>query len=234
MLFVRELHEVVGAREEAFEAAYRDRFAPALARGGDARLLYYLHHAHGSGPSYHVVTITAVRDAASFGALAQRMQDGDLAALSRELDGLRHDTTAKLLVPLPWSPLTLDLAAVPAASDHEPALFMEDTVWPFEGRLDEYVARAGTHYAGELEKRAGERRSMIELLAGFRCAWGAGRRREIVLWQRVTDARGLQHLLTREVPAEYKRPGTWMHDALELRDRWESRLLRSARWSPLG
>jgi hypothetical protein len=44
----------------------------------------------------------------------------------------------------------------------------------------------------------------------------------------------LQHLLTREVPAEYKRPGTWMHDALELRDRWESRLLRSARWSPLG
>ena len=63
MLFVRELHEVVGAREEAFEAAYRERYAPALARGGDARLLYYLHHAHGSGPSYHVVTITAVRDA---------------------------------------------------------------------------------------------------------------------------------------------------------------------------
>jgi hypothetical protein len=234
VLFVRELHEVVGAREEAFEAAFRERFAPALARGDDARLLYYLHHAHGSGPSYQVVTITAVRDAASFGALAQRMQDGDLASLSRELDGLRHDTTAKLLAPLPWSPLELDLATVPAAADHEPALFMEDTVWPFEGRLDEYVARAGTHYATELAKRADERRSMIELLAGFRCAWGAGRRREIVLWQRVTDAHGLQHLLTREIPDEYKRPGTWMHDALELRDRWESRLLRSARWSPLG
>jgi hypothetical protein len=24
----------------------------------------------------------------------------------------------------------------------------------------------------------------------------------------------------------------WMHDALDLRDRWESRLLRAARWSP--
>jgi hypothetical protein len=35
-----------------------------------------------------------------------------------------------------------------------------------------------------------------------------------------------------EVPEHYKAPGTWMHDALEVRDRWESRLLRTARWSP--
>jgi hypothetical protein len=27
-------------------------------------------------------------------------------------------------------------------------------------------------------------------------------------------------------------PGTWMHDALSLRDRWESKLLRTATWSP--
>jgi hypothetical protein len=31
-----------------------------------------------------------------------------------------------------------------------------------------------------------------------------------------------------------KGPGTWMHDALEVRDDWQSRLLRSASWSPLG
>jgi hypothetical protein len=31
-----------------------------------------------------------------------------------------------------------------------------------------------------------------------------------------------------------KGPGTWMHDALDVRDDWESRLLRSAPWSPLG
>jgi len=31
-----------------------------------------------------------------------------------------------------------------------------------------------------------------------------------------------------------KEPGTWMHDALEVRDDWQSRLLRSANWSPLG
>jgi hypothetical protein len=27
-------------------------------------------------------------------------------------------------------------------------------------------------------------------------------------------------------------PGTWMHDALQLRDRWESKLLRTTTWSP--
>ena len=28
-------------------------------------------------------------------------------------------------------------------------------------------------------------------------------------------------------------PGTWMNDALALRDPWESRLLRTTRWLPL-
>ena len=41
-------------------------------------------------------------------------------------------------------------------------------------------------------------------------------------------------LLTREVPPELTRPGTWMHDALALRDQWQSRLLRTTRWSPLA
>ena len=38
----------------------------------------------------------------------------------------------------------------------------------------------------------------------------------------------------REVPDAYKRPGSWMIDALEVRDQWESRLLRVSGWSPLG
>jgi hypothetical protein len=34
------------------------------------------------------------------------------------------------------------------------------------------------------------------------------------------------------MPERYRAPGTWMHDALELRDQWQSRLLRAAAWSP--
>ena len=64
-LFVHETHHVRGRSEEDFEAAYRDDWMPALAADADARLLWYCHHAHGSGPAYHVVTITAVRDGAA-------------------------------------------------------------------------------------------------------------------------------------------------------------------------
>jgi hypothetical protein len=39
-------------------------------------------------------------------------------------------------------------------------------------------------------------------------------------------------LISREVPDRLQQPGSWMHDALEIRDRWQSRLLRSSRWSP--
>jgi hypothetical protein len=55
-----------------------------------------------------------------------------------------------------------------------------------------------------------------------------------LLWQRVVEPRGLLALLTREIPESYQRPGTWMHDALELRDQWRSRLLRTVGWSPLA
>jgi hypothetical protein len=231
MWFVHEVHEVVGAREDAFEAAFREGYAPALA-GTDARLLHYLHHAHGSGASYRVVTWTAVRDAAAFADLAERLRRGDLAAWASGLDGLRTQSEAKLLEPLPWSPLQdVDLGAVATDGvDHEPTLWMEDTVWPHVGKLDAYVERSGAHYFESMKRDA----TLLEIQAGFRTAFGSGRSREIVLWQKVVNPKGLVPLLTREVPARYKAPGAWMHDALAVRDRWESRLLRSARWSPGG
>ena len=51
--------------------------------------------------------------------------------------------------------------------------------------------------------------------------------------QRIHQPDALLTLLQTDLPAEMRGPGTWMHDALELRDRWQSRLLRSASWSPL-
>ena len=67
----------------------------------------------------------------------------------------------------------------------------------------------------------------------FRPAWGAGRWREVVLWQKVTQLKAITPLVTTEVPPEYRVPGTWMHDALDVRDDWESKLLRTTAWSPL-
>ena len=50
---------MIGRHAAAFEDLYRDEWMPALAEGDDARLVWYLNHAMGSGPAYQVVTVTA-------------------------------------------------------------------------------------------------------------------------------------------------------------------------------
>ena len=235
MLIVHEVHSVDGRREDDFDALWRDEWIPALGVRDDSRVLHYLRHTHGTGVSYRIVTLTAFADGAALVATRERIDDGDLAALSGRMDGLRHDVTAKVLRPLPWSAPTIDLAAVPTAGvDHRAAVFMEDTVWPDHGLLDTYIDKAGSHYARWMDSDEHDETEMLRIEAAYRTAWGSGHRNEIVLWQRVTRLDWIPGLLVMEVPEHLKAPGTWMHDALQLRDQWESRLLRSTRWSPLA
>lgn len=236
MWLLHETHAVRGECEEAFDAALRDVWIPSVAEGAGARVLHVLRHAHGTGPSYRIVTLTALDGGAGYAALAESAARGPLREAALALDALRHDVEAKLLEPLPWSPLqALDLGAVPVrGADHELTLYMEDTVWPREGKLEAYVAESGAHYAREMAGHESRGHAMLKVLGGFRTVFGSGRRREIVLWQRVVDPRLVLGLLTREVPPALSRPGTWMHDALALRDQWQSRLLRTTRWSPLA
>ena len=153
MLFLHEVHEVTGKREDDFEAAIRDGWMPALAEGDEARLLYYTTQAHGSGKSYQVVTLTGVSDGAAWERLARRIQSGDLQKWMRELDELRRDVTGKILLPVYWSPLQeVDLATVPTdAREHESSLFMEDTGWPYSS-LDEYIQMWDVDYYQVLSK----------------------------------------------------------------------------------
>jgi hypothetical protein len=65
MLFMHETHRVIGRHASAFEDVYREEWMPTLAQGSDARLVWYLNHAMGSGPAYQVVTITALADGAA-------------------------------------------------------------------------------------------------------------------------------------------------------------------------
>jgi len=234
MLLLHEVHTVSGRHEDAFEEAFRAGWMKAVADDPDVRLLYYLKLAHGTGRAYHHTSITGLQDGDAYERLARRVQSGDLRAWAAEVDGMRHEVKGKILLPVDWSPMRdIDLASVPTdGRTHEPALYMEDSAWPYEARLDDYLVAARTHYAPSLEQRTD--RSLLTLLGIFQAALGAPRRREIVLWQRVDFPDRLPGLFTRELPAHVKGPGTWMHDALDLRDDWESRLLRSANWSPLG
>ena len=210
MLFVHETHEVVGLKEDEFETLYRTGWMPMLAAGDDARLLWYMNHAHGSGPAYTVVTITGVRDGAAWQRLDERIRTGDLREWMQSVDRCRHDVTAKIMLPVHWSPIQeVDFADVPTdGREHELHIFMEDTGWPTSS-LDEYIQ------------------------ACFQNAHGSSVRREAMLWQWIPDPATVTHLIATDLPIERREPGTYMYDALEYRDQWRSRLLRTAAWSPL-
>jgi len=231
MLFLHEVHQVKGAAEEEFEAAFRDEWMPVLGKSEDARLLWYCHHAHGSGPAYNVVTITALRDGAAWEDLARRIQRGDLQAWARRVDELRHDLTGKLLFGVSWSPMgELDLASVPVdGASHELSIYMEDTGWP-HAAIDDYVEFWGKGYYEPMKERAA---GLLDIQAVFQVAFGTGHRKEAILMQKIVSDRALLHLLTHDTDPEHRRPGQFMHDALAYRDRWESKLLRTSSWSPL-
>src|SRR5437764_1416047 len=115
MLLLHELHTVAGRHEDEFEGAFRERWMRVLGEDADARLLYYLKLAHGTGRAYQHVSITGLRDGAAYERLARRVQDGDLRAWAADVDGMRHEVKGKILLPVDWSPTRdIDLATVPA------------------------------------------------------------------------------------------------------------------------
>jgi hypothetical protein len=234
MLFMHEVHAVAGERADEFEAAFRDGWMPLLADGDDARLLWYLDHAHGSGPAYNVVTITGVLDGSAYERLAQAMVNGAFHDWSRAVDELRHHVDGKVLVPVEWSPLQeLDLAHVPVdGAEHDPSLYMEDTGWP-AAALDDYIAFWDVEYFRMMRQVPAER-SILDIEACFQVAFGTHRRPEAVLLQKILRDDLLLNLITE--PEDYDPdtwPGSYMHRGLQYRDQWESRLLRTSRWSPL-
>jgi hypothetical protein len=231
VLFMHEVHEVKGTREDDFEAAFLEGWMPMLAKGDDARLLWYTNHAHGSGVAYNVVTVTALRDARAWERLVYRIQKGDLQSWMRDVDELRHEVTGTLQMPLVWSPLQeIDFSSVPTTgARHEPTLYMEDTMWPYDGKLLDYIEACGAVYS----KSLGYKDPFISIEAASQPAFGSQQRGEVTLMQRIHKADQLGRLLSTDIPPEMRAPGGWMHDALAVRDQWESKLLRTAVWSPL-
>jgi hypothetical protein len=235
-LFVHETHRVRGRSEDEFEDAFGGPggWIERLAEGEDARLMWVASQAHGTGPSYRFTTITAVADGAAYERLARRVQSGDLHEWASHVDTLRYDVTSRVLLPVAWSPINeVDLSTVPTTGvDHEPTLFMEDTGWPHVS-IDEYTEYWGRDYFPLLDNQPADTR-LLEIQACWTPAFGSGLRPEGILWQRVWNLERLMALFTTEIEAGMKKPGSYMWEALGYRDQWQSRLLRTARWSPLA
>jgi hypothetical protein len=234
MLFMHETHQVIGRQASAFEEAVRDGWMPALAESDDARLVWYLNHAMGSGPAYQVVTITAVADGAAWESLAQRMLGGDLRDLTTRLDGCRHRVDGKMITPVYWSAMQdIELAEVPVdGREHELSVYMQDTGWP-DAPLDDYI-ELWDHDYWQYMRKAPPDKKLLDIQACFQVAHGSGTRPEAILMQKIMNFSTLGHLL---MSVEQYDPTTWpgsyMAKGLELRDQWESKLLRTSSWSPL-
>jgi hypothetical protein len=228
VIYLHETHEVVAGESDAFEEAFRTGWRPLLEAHGEARLLWFWEHTHGTGPSYQAISITAVRDWAAWGAIVERgRSDARHRDVDRRLATLRRDVVRKLLLPTDWSPLRdVDLAAAPidVATD-APAMYLHDTGWPFPGKLDEYAAALGSIFHPQVRQSR-----MISVEACWTVAPGTGRQHEVVLLQKILDWERFSELLTRGASGQQR--GGWMVEGLRYRDRWESKLLRCARWSP--
>jgi hypothetical protein len=234
VLFLHETHRVIGRHAQAFEELVRDEWMGALTADDGTRLLWYLNHAMGSGPAYEVVTVTALADGAVWEALGHRMRQGDLADLAGRIDACRHEVEGKLLLPVSWSALQeVDLAAVPTeAGTHDLTVYMQDTGWP-DAPLDAYLELWDRDY-WEIMRRTPPDQRLLDVQACFQVAHGSGVRPEAILMQKVVHLPTLGRLLTsaeRHDPTTW--PGTYMAKGLEIRDQWESKLLRTSAWSPL-
>jgi hypothetical protein len=233
MLFMHETHKVIGRHASAFEDLYREEWMPALAQSSNARLVWYLNHAMGSGPAYQVVTVTALSDGAAWEDLVHRMLLGDLSDLTSRLDAERYEVTGKLLTPVYWSAMQeLDFAEVPTdGREHELSVYMQDTGWP-TAPLDDYI-ELWNHDYWHFMRQIPPERKLLDILACFQVAHGSGIRPEAILLQKIMNFSTLGHLLTSV--EEYDPttwPGSYMAKGLELRDQWESKLLRTSTWSP--
>lgn len=230
MLFIEETHAAVGAMVDELETLYRDGWMRELGRGDEARLLWYLNLAHGSSLSYRVVTVTAVRDGAAWERLSAEVTEGRLAGWRREVDRCRHRVDSRVLVPLDCSP-PLALAEVTTDPvEAAPSIYMQDTMWPRRGMADRYEDALASTYLPMLARPGAQ----LTIEGAYRTAPGGGTHPQVVLMQKVRDVDRLTHLLSHELPEEMEAPGSWMHEALTYRERWRSRLLRTAPWSPVA
>ena len=234
MLFMHETHKVIGRQAATFEEMYRNEWMVRLAESDDARLVWYLNHAMGSGPAYQVVTITAFSDAGAWESVTQRMLQGDLSNLHTRLDASRYEVVGKLLTTVYWSALQeLDLASIPTdGREHELSVYMEDTGWP-DASLDDYIELWDHDYWYFMRQIPSEKK-LLDIQACFQVAHGSGIRPEAILMQKIMNFSTLGNLLTSvEVHDPNTWPGSYMAKGLELRDQWESKLLRTSKWSPL-
>jgi hypothetical protein len=232
VFFVHEIHSVPGRTGEAFEALLREEWAPALARDDGARLVWCVRSMPGSIGFPELITLVAVPDGSALERLGARVRDGDLRDVALALDDARAGVTRRILAPMAFNPLSVDLDAIPAEPqpvDAPSEIYIHDFVPPRLGMQRVYEAAMSEILMKMLEMEG----HSILIWAGLETVPGGGPVPESLNISHVGRAEEGTRLLSTPIPREMVTPGSWMLEGLKLRDTWTSRLVRTVSWSPL-
>ena len=226
MIYVHETHEIAGGKMEEFAAAVRDVVA-AAARGARRRAARVVLGADARDRA-RATRRSRSPPCATGTAWGDLVGRGIVRDWQREAAALRKDVVAKVLLPAAWSPLqAVDLddpwplaeATQPA---HVPARHRLAVPGPARGVRR--CARAGAPAAGGAHRHDVGGRVLDDGAGNGPPARGPA---PPAARQTGTRSRGCSPEGEHDAPK-----GGWMEEGLRYRDRWESKLLRCARWSP--
>jgi hypothetical protein len=230
MFFVHEIHALEPVATEVFEASLRDDWVPALATDDGTRLVWSARSMPPAISFPEIVTLTAVTDGAALERLGERMRCGDLRDRTVELGRHRRSHTVRVMAPLEeFNPYSVDLDELPLVRADAPSeMYIHDFVVPRLGMQRVYEIQMRESFMKMLEIEA----LPMMIWAGLETVAGGGRTPESLMVTHIKHGRAIAELLAHGNPRVAAEPGTWMADALELRDTWISRLVRSLSWSP--
>jgi hypothetical protein len=230
MFFVHEIHALDPAATEAFETSLRDGWVPALASDESTRLVWSARSMPPAISYPEIVTLTAVTDGAALERLGERARRGDLRDRSVELGRHRRTHTVRVMAGLEeFNPYTVDLDELPLVRTDAPTeMYIHDFVVPRLGMQRVYEVQMRESFIKMLEFEA----LPMMIWAGLETVAGGGRTPESLMVTHINHGRAIAELLAHGNPRVPAEPGTWMADALKLRDTWISRLVRSLPWSP--
>jgi hypothetical protein len=230
MLVLHQLHKVPAAAATGFEANVRDRWLPAVASIAGARLAWYAASTDASRFDDEIATITAFADERAFEEFAAGTRDGALAPIAADLRSQRDSVQTRLLKPIDYDPWSVAVDDIPnEPQDGDTVVYMHDFVSPVRGQMTAYVDMMRERYMALSDQAL----SGVVLRASWRTVAGGGPVPEMFNLSEIRDIDALVNLFVYEIPREYKEMGTWMWEALATRDRWTTRLLRCASWSPV-
>jgi hypothetical protein len=136
----------------------------------------------------------------------------------------------RLLRPIDYDPWTATIGTIPDGPvEGEVVAYMHDFVPPATGQMRAYVDMMRERYMALTDKEL----SGVVLRASWQTVSGGGPLPEMFNLSQILDLDALVTLIAHEVPREYKQMGTWMWEALAVRDQWTTRLARSSTWSPV-